>query len=113
MIDIEGQLFAVKFIENTKTALGCSDDKPPKQRRLIKVIMMLPGTSLKDELHRRNAAINCGHGLQQNRGRRSVSAKSSTKTVQERRGCCKSQDIRRCSYFGSGQSAEKGKAFSV
>ncbi len=58
MIDIERQLSGLKFSEGIKIALEYSNDKLPEQKCLIRGIMMLPEMSLKDELRRRNAAIN-------------------------------------------------------
>lgn len=58
VIDIERQLSGLKFSDDVKVTLESSDDKVPEQKRLIEVILTLPDMSLKEELRRRNAAIN-------------------------------------------------------
>jgi hypothetical protein len=58
VIDVERQLAGEKFSEDVKATLELSDDIPPEQKRLIKTIMTLPGTTLEEEVCRRNAAIN-------------------------------------------------------
>ncbi|KAJ9656079.1 hypothetical protein H2201_008651 [Coniosporium apollinis] len=55
--DIERQLSGLKFTEDVRTTLESSTDKTPEQKRLIEAVMTLPGTSLEDEVRRRNAAI--------------------------------------------------------
>lgn len=56
--DIELQLSGLKFDEDLKTTLDLADDMPQPQRRLVETIITLPGTTLEEEICRRNAAIN-------------------------------------------------------
>ena len=58
VIDIKWQFFRVTFSEDIKATLKSSDDRLVKYKCLIKVIIMLPNTSLEDEICRRNNAIN-------------------------------------------------------
>ena len=58
MIDIERQLLGLKFDEDLKMNLESLDDKPLEQKHLIATVMTLPATTLKDEMCRRNVAIN-------------------------------------------------------
>ncbi|TVY22339.1 hypothetical protein LHYA1_G009107 [Lachnellula hyalina] len=55
--EVELQLSRLKFDQEVKTNLDLADDMPPVQRRLVETIITLPGTTLEEELHRRNAAI--------------------------------------------------------
>ena len=55
IIDIKQQLFRVKF---SKATLESSNNRLVKYKRLIKVIITLPGISLKDKIYRYNDAIN-------------------------------------------------------
>lgn len=55
--EIELQLSGLKFTKDVKTTLGLSDVMPPAQRRLVETVMILPGTTLEEEFHRRDAAI--------------------------------------------------------
>jgi hypothetical protein len=55
--EIELQLSGTKFSEELKTTLDTSDNMAPAQRRLVETVMTLPGTTLEEELRRRNAAI--------------------------------------------------------
>jgi hypothetical protein len=54
---VERQLSGETFSNDVKATLQMSDDMPPKQKRLIETIMTLPGTTLEEEIRRRNAAI--------------------------------------------------------
>ena len=56
--EIEEQLAGLKFSQNVKTGLDLSDDLSSTQRRLVETILTLPGTTLEEEMRRRNAAIN-------------------------------------------------------
>ncbi|KAL5347682.1 hypothetical protein ACLOAV_007091 [Pseudogymnoascus australis] len=56
--DIELQLSGLKFDEDLKTTLDLADDMPQPQRRLVETVITLPGTTLEEEICRRNAAIN-------------------------------------------------------
>jgi len=58
VIDIERQLSGVIFSEDIKATLESNNDRSVEHKRLIEVIMTLPGTSLEDEIRRRNDAIN-------------------------------------------------------
>jgi Protein of unknown function (DUF3435) len=57
VITIERQLAGVKFSEDVKTKLD-STERTPEHNRLIETIMTLPGSTLEEEIRRRNAAIN-------------------------------------------------------
>jgi hypothetical protein len=41
-----------------KTSLDLADDMPSTQRRLVEMIIALPGTTLEEEARQRNDAIN-------------------------------------------------------
>jgi hypothetical protein len=56
--EIEQQLSGLKFDQDVKTSLDLADDMPPTQRRLVETIITLPGTTLEEEILRRNNAIN-------------------------------------------------------
>jgi hypothetical protein len=56
--EVELQLSGFKFDQEVKTTLDLADDMPPALRRLVETMMTLPGTTLEEEFHRRNAAIN-------------------------------------------------------
>jgi hypothetical protein len=58
VIDIERQLSGVIFSEDIKATLESNNDRSVEHKRLIEVIMTLPGTLLEDEIRRRNDAIN-------------------------------------------------------
>ncbi|XTI93554.1 hypothetical protein V2W45_1253068, partial [Cenococcum geophilum] len=58
IINIKRQLFGVIFSEDIKATLKSSNNRSVKYKRLIKVIITLPGTLLEDKIHRRNNAIN-------------------------------------------------------
>jgi len=58
IINIKRQLSGVIFSEDIKATLKSSNDKLVKHKRLIKVIIMLPGTLLEDKIRRYNNAIN-------------------------------------------------------
>jgi Protein of unknown function (DUF3435) len=55
--EIELQLSGLKFSQDVKTTLELADDMPPIQRRLVETILTLPGTTLEEEIRRRNATI--------------------------------------------------------
>ena len=55
--EIELQLSGLKFNEDVKTILDLSGEMPPAQRRLVETVITLPGTTLEEELRRRDAAI--------------------------------------------------------
>jgi hypothetical protein len=55
--EVELQLSGLKFDQEVKTNLDLADDMPLIQTRLVETIMTLPGTTLEEELRRRNAAI--------------------------------------------------------
>jgi Protein of unknown function (DUF3435) len=52
------QLSSLKFTKDIKTTLDLTHEMPLAQRRLVKTVMTLPGTTLKEEFRRRNNAIN-------------------------------------------------------
>ncbi|XTI90977.1 hypothetical protein V2W45_1243700, partial [Cenococcum geophilum] len=56
--NIKQQLSGVIFSEDIKATLKSSNNRSVKHKRLIKVIITLPSTSLKDKIYRRNNAIN-------------------------------------------------------
>ncbi|KAH0547739.1 hypothetical protein GP486_008408, partial [Trichoglossum hirsutum] len=56
--EVELQLSGHNFSKDVKTTLELSDEMPPIQKRLVETIMILPGTTLKEEFHRRSDAIN-------------------------------------------------------
>ncbi|OCK99570.1 uncharacterized protein K441DRAFT_539794, partial [Cenococcum geophilum 1.58] len=58
IINIKQQLSGVIFSEDIKATLKSSNNRSVKHKRLIKVIITLPSTSLKDKIYRRNNAIN-------------------------------------------------------
>jgi len=58
IIDIEWQFSGVIFSEDIKATLKFNNDRSVKHKCLIKVIMILPGMSLEDEIYRCNNAIN-------------------------------------------------------
>jgi hypothetical protein len=55
--EIELQLSGLKFNQDVKTTLDLADDMPPIQKRLVETMITLPGTTLEEEIRRRNAAI--------------------------------------------------------
>jgi hypothetical protein len=55
--EIEMQLSGLKFTEEVKSTLELTDKMPPPQKCLVERILTLPGTTLKEEFARRNAAI--------------------------------------------------------
>jgi hypothetical protein len=55
--EIERQLSGLKLSQDMKTTLNKNDEMPPIQKRLAETIITLPGTTLEEEFHRRNAAI--------------------------------------------------------
>ncbi|XTI96067.1 hypothetical protein V2W45_1256821, partial [Cenococcum geophilum] len=58
VINIKRQLSRVTFSEDIKATLKSSNNRLVKHKRLIKVIITLPSTSLEDKIRRRNNAIN-------------------------------------------------------
>ncbi|TVY31730.1 hypothetical protein LSUB1_G007778 [Lachnellula subtilissima] len=52
------QLSSHKFTKDVKSILQMMEDMPPLQRRLVKTILTLPGTTLEEEFSRCNASIN-------------------------------------------------------
>jgi hypothetical protein len=56
--EIEQQLLGIKFDQDVKTSLVLGNDIPLTQRRLVETIISLPGTTLEEEIRRRNEAIN-------------------------------------------------------
>ncbi|XTI87257.1 hypothetical protein V2W45_1239699, partial [Cenococcum geophilum] len=55
---IKQQLSRVIFGKDIKTTLKSSNNRLVKHKRLIKVIITLPSTSLEDKIRRYNNAIN-------------------------------------------------------
>jgi Protein of unknown function (DUF3435) len=55
--EIERQLSGLKLSQDVKTTLDQNDEMPPLQKRLAETVMTLPGTTIKEEFCRRNAAI--------------------------------------------------------
>jgi hypothetical protein len=55
--EIEMQLSGFKFTEEVKSILQVTNEMPPPQRRLVETVLTLPGTTLEEELGRRDAAI--------------------------------------------------------
>ena len=51
------QLSGLKFTEEVKSTLQSTDEMPSPQKRLVETVLTLPGTTLEEELARRNAAI--------------------------------------------------------
>ncbi|OCK99656.1 uncharacterized protein K441DRAFT_536344, partial [Cenococcum geophilum 1.58] len=58
IINIKRQLSRVIFSEDIKATLESNNNRSAEHKRLIKVIIMLPGILLKDKIRRRNNAIN-------------------------------------------------------
>ncbi|XTI93522.1 hypothetical protein V2W45_1252627, partial [Cenococcum geophilum] len=58
VINIKRQLSGVIFSEDIKATLESNNNRSAEYKRLIKVIITLPGTSLEDKIYRRNDAIN-------------------------------------------------------
>ncbi|XTI82884.1 hypothetical protein V2W45_1464289 [Cenococcum geophilum] len=58
IINIKRQLSKVTFSKDIKATLKSNNNRSAEYKRLIKVIITLPGTSLKDKICRRNNAIN-------------------------------------------------------
>ena len=58
VVDIERQLSGLAFVEDMKMQLESSVERTPEHKRLIETVMSLPGSTLEDEINRRNAAIN-------------------------------------------------------
>ncbi|OCK73812.1 C2H2 finger domain protein [Lepidopterella palustris CBS 459.81] len=56
--DIERQLSGVKYSQEIKKTLNLSPERTPQHNRLIETVLSLPGSTLEEEVRRRNAAIN-------------------------------------------------------
>ncbi|KAI9765782.1 MAG: hypothetical protein M1839_005382 [Geoglossum umbratile] len=55
--EVELQLSGLKFNDNPGTKVQVIDEMPLMQKRLVKTVMTMPGTTVEEEFCRRNAAI--------------------------------------------------------
>jgi hypothetical protein len=55
--EVELQLSGFKFSDDPDTKVQLVDEMPLMQKRLVETVMTIPGTTVEEEFHRRNTAI--------------------------------------------------------